>query len=57
MFRQLGKIKDHREREWTNTEEDARGSGDDQTEGYREEDAEHFQPDGTEAVEDILVSK
>ena len=40
-----------------NTDEDARGSGDDQTGGGEEEGVEHLQPDGTVAVDDILVSK
>ena len=53
---QLGRIKDHREREWTNTEEEARRSGDDQTDGIGEEGVEPLQPDGTVAVDDILVS-
>ena len=34
-----------------------RGSGDDQTEGDGEESVEHLKPDGTVAVEDILVPK
>ena len=41
---QLGRIKDHGEREWTNTEEDARGSRDDQTEGEGIEGFENLQP-------------
>ena len=49
---QLRRIKDQGER--TNTEEDATGSGDDQTEGDGEE---HLQPNGTMAIDDILVSK
>ena len=48
---QLGRIKDlrimGRERERSYTEEDARGSGDDQTEKDGEEGFEHWQPDGT----------
>ena len=35
---------------------DARGSGDDRTKGDGEEGVEHLQPDGTVAVDDILVS-
>ena len=53
---QLGRIKDHGEREQTNTE-DARGSGNDQTEGDGEEGVEHLQPNGKVAVDDILVSE
>ena len=51
---QLGRIKDHEERERTNTEEDARGSGDDQTEGDGEKDVEYLQPDDTVAFDDIF---
>ena len=40
-----------------NIEEDARGSGNDQTEGDGEEDVEHLQPNGTVAVDDIIVPK
>ena len=54
---QLGRIKDHGERERTNTEEDARGSRDNQTEGDGEESVEHLQPNGAVAVDDILVPK
>ena len=39
---QLGRIKEHWEREWSNAAEDARGSGDDQTEGDGEEGVEHL---------------
>ena len=35
----------------------ARGSGNDQTEGDGEEGVERLQPDGTMAVDDILVPK
>ena len=45
------------ERERPNTAEDARSSGEDQTEGDGEESIEHLQPDGTVAVDDILVIK
>ena len=44
------------ERERSNTAEDARSSGDDQTEGDGEKSIEHLQPDGTLAGDDILVS-
>ena len=37
--------------------ENARGSGDNQTEGDGEESVEHLQPDGTVAGDDILVPK
>ena len=53
----LGGIKDHEGRERTNSLEDARGSGDDQTEWDVEESVEHLQPDGAVAVDDILVPK
>ena len=45
------------ERERPNTAEDARSSGEDQTEGDGEESIEHLQPDGTVAVDDILASQ
>ena len=51
------RIKNHGEREQTDTEEVARGSGDDQTEGDEKEGVEHLQSDGTVAVDDILVPK
>ena len=54
---QLGSIKDHEEREWTKTGEDARGGGDNQTEGDGVEGVEQLQPDGTVAVNDVLGSK
>ena len=54
---ELGRIKDHEEREQTNTEEDARGSGDNQTEIDGEEGVEHLQPNRTVTVDDILVPK
>ena len=57
LVAQLGRIKDHGERGRTNTEEDARGSKDNQTEGDGEESVEHLQPDGTVAGDDILVPK
>ena len=50
---QLGRIKNHWER--SNTTEDARRSGGDRTEGV--EGVDHLQPDGTVAVDEILVPK
>ena len=52
---QLGRIKNHGQRERKNTEEDARGSGNDQTEGDEEEGVEYLQPNGTLAIDDILT--
>ena len=52
---QLGRIKDHAQKERTNAEEDARGSGDNQTEGVGEEGVENLQPDGTVTIDNILV--
>ena len=56
VWRNTG-IKDHGEKERTNTEEDARGSGDDQTERDGEEVVENLQPYGTMAVDDAIISE
>ena len=48
-------IENYGKREGSNTVEDARGSGDDQSEGDGEESVLHLQPDGKVPVAYILI--